>query len=142
MKNQNDIDTAPVLMKENTQVTFESIDLPPGDKAELVLSPVRALRCPILFLSSTNKSSTIVVEQIFHGRSAIFEHENLTVEQLRFGKATGLTVTESEPIKIIVINASPFQTTVGASLVTNESVLDSTYRLSGDQIAQDETKEK
>lgn len=142
MKDQNDIDTAPVLMKENTQVTFESIELPPGDRAELVLSPERALRCPILFLSSTNKDSTIVIEQIVHGRTAIFDRENITLEQLRFGKATGLTVTESEPIKIIVINTSPFKTTVGASLVTNESVQDTTYRLSGNQIAQDDTKEK
>ena len=137
MKNQDEIDTAPVVMRDDVKVTFESIELAPGERAELVLSPERPLRCPILFMSSTMKGSTITIEQIVHGHAAIFERENLSINQLRFGKATGLTITESEPIKIVIINTSPFKTTVGASLVMNEKSVDSTYSLTGDDIAQD-----
>lgn len=137
MKNQDEIDTAPVVARDDTRVTFESIDLAPGDKAELVLAPDRPIRNPILFMSNTVKESSVVVEQILHGRTAIFEREHLTIDQLRFGKPTYLMVTESEPIVIVVINNSPLRTTVGASLVTNQQTESTTYSLSGDQITQD-----
>jgi len=140
MKNQDEIDTTPVVMKSDTRVTFESIELAPGDRAELVLSPERPLRNPILFMSSTVKNSVIVVEAILHGRTPIFDKEHITIEQLRFGRPTGLTITESEPIKIIVSNTSFVRTTVGASLVMNEQQSDSTYSLKGDQIAGDKDK--
>lgn len=142
MKSQDEIDTAPVFFKDDSRVTFESIELSPGDRAELVLAPERPLRDPILFMSNTQKESTIAVEQILHGKTAIFEREKLTLDQLRYGKATGLTITENEPIKIIVINTSPFKTTVGASLVANEKAQDSTYSLSSDQLAKDKNKDK
>ena len=137
MKNQDDIDTAPVVVRDDLRVTFESVELAPGDRTEIVLSPERPLRFPILFMSSSNKESTVTIEQVIHGRTAIWEREGVTLEQLRYGKATHLMVTESEPIKIIVINTSPCKTTVGASLVMNEQTQDTTYRLSGDQIAKD-----
>jgi hypothetical protein len=137
MKNQDEIDTAPVVMKDDTRVTFKSIELASGERAELVLSPERPLRCPILFMSSTKKDSTITVEQILHGRTVIFERENVTLDSLRFGKPTYLTITENEPIKIVVVNTSPFQTTIGASLVMNEQSQDSTYHLTGEQLAKD-----
>ena len=142
MKNQDEIDTTPVVMKNDTRVTFESIELAPRDRAELVLSPERPLRSPILFMSSTVTNSVVVVEAILHGRTPIFDREHVTIEQLRFGRPTGLTITESEPIKIIVSNTSFVRTTVGASLVANEQQSDPTYSLKGDQIARDEDKSK
>jgi hypothetical protein len=142
MKNQDEVDTAPVLFKDDTRVTFESIELSPGERAELVLIPDRPLRNPILFMSSTQKESDVAIEQVLHGHTAIFVREKLTLDQLRFGKAAGLTVTENEPIKIIVVNVGPFKTTVGASLVANTTSQDSTYRLSGDQLVKDQEKNK
>lgn len=137
MKIQDDIDTAPVIIRDDTKVTFESIELSPGDKAELILAPERPLRYPTLFMSNSVKESTIAIDQILHGRTAIFERENLTLDQLRYGKPTHLTITESEPIIIVVINTSPLRTTVGASLVTNQQSQETTYRLSSEQIAKD-----
>ena len=137
MKNQDEIDTAPVVVKDDLRVTFESVELAPGDRAEIVLAPERPLLSPILFMSTTQKESTVTVEQIVHGYTAIFEGENLTLDQLRFGKPTRLTITESEPIKIVIVNTSPFKTTIGASLVANDQSSDTTYRLKGDQIAKD-----
>ena len=137
MKTQDDIDTAPVVVKDDLHVTFESVELAPGDRAEIVLAPERPLRCPILFMSNCEKTSTVTIEQIVHGCTAIFEREHVTIDQLRYGKPTHLTITEDEPIKVIVVNTSPLKTTVGASLVVNEQSQDTTYRLTGDQIAKD-----
>jgi hypothetical protein len=121
MQPQDEVDTVPIVLNDATHVTFESIELSPGDRAEIVLSPETALRCPILFLSCTPKEGVIAVEQIIHGRTAIFEKPPTTLDQLRFGKPTGLTVTESEPIKVIVTNTGSVKTTIGASLVANNS---------------------
>ena len=116
---QEDVDTVPIMLQDDSHVTFESIELSPGDRAEIVLSPETAFRCPVLFLSSSPKDSTITVEQVIHGRTAIFEKPPATLEQLRFGRPTGLTVTDSEPIKVIVTNTGSVKTTIGASLVAN-----------------------
>jgi hypothetical protein len=70
MPRQEDIDTAPVIMKDDTHVTFESIELAPGDRAEIVLAPRRPVVAPVLFVSSTQKDSSIVIEQIVHGDRA------------------------------------------------------------------------
>lgn len=129
VKKQDEIDTAPVVMKDDTHVTFESIELLPGDRAELVLAPSRPVCRPVLFVSSTQKDSAVVIEQISHGRSAIFEGENLNIENMRFGKQTEFIVTPSEPIIVLVSNPSPLKTTVGASLVTNTPPPETTYRL-------------
>jgi hypothetical protein len=137
MKNLDDIDTTPVVVKDDLHVTFESVDLAPGDRAEIVLSPERPLRSPILFMSNSEKGSTVTIEQIVHGRTTIFDREHLTIDQLRYGKPTGLTVTEDEPIKIIVVNVGSSRTTVGASLVINDKSKDTTYLLKGDQLAKD-----
>jgi hypothetical protein len=135
VKKQDDIVTEPVVVKDDLNVTFESVELAPGDRAQLILSPERPLRFPILFMSNAQKESTVAVEQIMHGRTAIFENEHVTLEQLRFGIPTSLMVTESEPIKIVVVNTSPLKTTVGASLVVNEQAENTRYSLKGDQIA-------
>lgn len=137
MKKQDEIDTAPVVVKDDLNVTFESVELAPGDRAQIILSPEKPLRFPILFMSNTQKESTVSIEQILHGRTAIYEEEHLTVEQLRYGKSTKLMVTESEPIKIVVINTSPLKTTVGASLVANKQADDGSYSLKGNQIIKD-----
>lgn len=150
MPRQEDIDTAPVIMKDDTHVTFESIELAPGDRAEIVLAPRRPVVAPVLFVSSTQKDSSIVIEQIVHGDRAesatqVFGGETpgshgsqtLSLDSLRFGRQLDLIVTENEPIKILVANSGRFKTTVGASLVTNSPEPKTTYQLSGDKIVQD-----
>jgi hypothetical protein len=137
MKTLDEIDTTPTILKDETSVTFESIDLNPGDRAELVLCPMKAVRNSRLFMSSSNKDSTVNVEQVFHGRSAIFTQETLRFDSFRYGRKIPMTVSNSEPLKIIVINSSPLRTTVSASLASSEATSDTTYRLSGGQIAKD-----
>lgn len=137
MKNLDDTETTPTLLKDEVSVTFESIDLNPGERAELVLCPMKAVRGSRLFMSNSNKDSTVNVEQVFHGRAAIFTQETLRFDSFRYGRKISMTVSDSEPLKIVVVNSSPLRTTVSASLASSEEAPDTTYRLSGDQIAKD-----
>lgn len=137
MKTLDEIDTTPTILKDETSVTFESIDLNPGERAEIVLAPMTAVRDSRLFMSNSNKDSTVNIEQVLHGRAAIFLRETMLFESFRYGRKIPMTVSDSEPLKILVVNTSPLRTTVSASLASSEDAPDTTYRLSGDQIAKD-----
>jgi hypothetical protein len=130
MKSQDDIDTAPIIVKGDANVEFESIDLGPGERAEIILAPERAMRSPALFMSNSDRECKVTIEQIIHGRSPIFTRGYQEIDSFRFGQPTNLTITTSEPIKIIVVNAGERKTVVGASLVTNsDPKVDTTYHL-------------
>jgi hypothetical protein len=116
MENQDDEDTDPTLIRRATDITSESIEIEPGERAEIVLCPDRAMRSPILLMSSSYRNSRIIVEEVTHGRVPIFR-EDREVENFRRGRLTDLTVTANEPITIIVANTSNKRTTLGASLM-------------------------
>jgi len=137
MQNLDDVETTPTILKDETSVTFESIDLNPGERVEIVLAPMKAVRDSRLFMSNSNKDSVVNVEQVFHGRVAIFPRETMLFESFRYGRKVSMTVSDSEPLKIVVVNTSPLRTTVSASLASSEEKPDTTYRLSGGQIAKD-----
>lgn len=137
MKNLDEIDTTPTILKDETSVTFECIDLNPGERGEIILAPLKAVRDSRLFVSSSNRESTVNVEHVFHGRVPIFLRENMMFESFRYGRKIPMTVSDSEPLKIVIANTSPFKTTVNASLASSEEAPDTTYRLSGGEIAKD-----
>lgn len=131
----DDVDTAKVLVKNMPFVTFESIVLSPGERGQILLIPDRPVRKPKLFMSNEDASGKIVVEQVFHGRVAITGENNQEAESYRYGRPLDVTVTESEPLKIVVVNCGANRTTVGASLVMNdEPKIDTTYRLKGEDL--------
>ena len=121
-------------MKNDTKVEFESIDLAPGERAEIVLAPKRPIRSPMLFMSSTVKNNQVLVEEITHSRVPILVSRDQYLDSFRFGHKVDLLVTESEPIKIVLVNNGATRTLVGASLIANEQKEDTTYRLKGDEI--------
>ena len=127
MKNEDQIDTAPVILTEKTNVVFESLDLEPGERGEIVLSPDKPLRSPALFMADRNKEGTIVIEAIFHGQTAIARLGQCPVEKYRFGQKLDVVVTRDAPIKIVIINNSRKPANVGASLV--DTPADTTYHL-------------
>lgn len=116
MENQDDIDTGPTLIRRATDITSDSIEIEPGERAEIVLCPERAMRSPILLMSSSYRNNQVVIEAVLHGRAPILR-EDREVESFRLGRLTDLTVTASEPIKIIIANTSDKGTIVSASLV-------------------------
>jgi hypothetical protein len=130
----DDIDTAPIILKDNPRVTHESIDLSPSERAEIVLSPHRAIRSPTLFMLNEGRQSQVIIEQVMHGRALIIQRDR-QIEDFKFGHKLDVVVTDSEPIKIVLINVGSVKTTVGASLVTaNEQKINTTYRLKGSEI--------
>ena len=115
MKNEDLIDTAPVILDEKTRVAFESLDLKVAERGEIVLAPDTALRYPTLYM--TDRGSEVVVEAIFHGRTEIQRLSQRPMGMYRFGLRLNVTVTKDEPLKIVVVNNGPEPTSVGASLV-------------------------
>ena len=51
MRDEDLIDTAPVIMDGKTTVVFESLELKINERGEIILSPDKALRCPTLFMT-------------------------------------------------------------------------------------------
>ena len=115
MRDEDRIDTVPVIMTGKTSVSFESLDLGAGERGEIVLSPERPMRNPTLYMS--DKGSTVQVESVFHGLAEIPPLGQRPSGAYRFGLRLGVTVTADEPIKIVVVNRGPESTYIGASLV-------------------------
>lgn len=115
MRDEDLIDTAPVILDEKTRVTFESLDLKVAERGEIVLAPDVALRRPTLFMA--DRGSEIMVEAVFHGRTEISRLGQRPMGMYRFGHRLDVTVTRDEPIKIVIVNNGPEPTNVGASLV-------------------------
>ena len=127
MKDEDLIDTAPVILNEKTNVVFESLDLGINERGEIVLSPDKALRHPSLFM--TDKGSEILVEAVFHGRTEIPYLSRRPISVFRFGHQLEITVTKDEPIKIVIVNNGPEPTNIGASLVDTPDRVESSYHL-------------
>jgi hypothetical protein len=116
-KDKNKTDAAPTIMSDKTDVAFESIDLEINEKGEIVLSPNKPMRCPTLFMSS--HGSEVLVEDIFHGHTAIARQGHWPIELFKMGHQFDVMVTKEEPIKIVIVNLGPEKSNVGASLVAS-----------------------
>ena len=127
MRDEDQIDTAPVIMTDMTTVVFESLELGPGERGEIVLLPNKPLRFPTLFVADKVKRGLIIIEAIFHGQAAIARLGQCQADMYRFGRKLDVMVTKDEPIKIVVINNSQKPANIGASLVDTPE--DSTYHL-------------
>lgn len=151
MRDEDEIDTPPIIIDDKTTVVFESLELGPGERGEIVLLPDRPLRCPTLFVADQNKNKRIVmlpnqspccptlfvadqnkngrivIESIFHGQTAIAHLGQCRVDMYRLGQKLDMIIAKNEPIKIVLINNSSKMANIGASLVDTSE--DSTYRL-------------
>ena len=133
-RDEDKIVTEPVIMTSKTDVEFGNIELDVNEQGEIVLSPDKPMHCPTIFMSC--QGSEVIVEDIFHGRTAIAKQGRWPVELFRMGHRLDVTVTKDEPIKILIINLGPEHASVGASLVATPPD-DTKYLLKGDG-----TKEK
>jgi hypothetical protein len=132
MRDEDLIDTAPVILNERTSVVFESLDLGINERGEIVLSPDKALRCPTLFM--TDRGSEITVEAVFHGHTEIPGLGRKPIGLFRFGHQFEITVTRDEPIKIVIVNNGPEPTNIGASLVDTPEPSETKYHLRKDDL--------
>ena len=118
MRNQDDIDTSPVIFQRGTRVEFQSTLASPGECVELVLEPSAEMRDPTLFMSLDPRDDQVVVESIACGPITIVAQES-AAENYRFGRRIEATVSMHEPIKILVSNRGSSGVKIGASLVVS-----------------------
>ncbi len=131
MRSQDDIDTAPVIFRDGTRVAFQSIDAEPGERVELVIEPVAEMRDPILFVSLDPRDDQVVVEGIACGPITIVAQES-SAENYRFGRRLDATVSQIEPIKILLSNRGRHCVKIGASLVLSEQESPGAYSKNGE----------
>ena len=116
-RDEDKIVTEPTVVGDKTAVEFGNIELDVNEQGEIVLAPDKAMRCPTVYMSC--QGSEILVEDIFHGRTAIARNGHWPVELFKMGHRLDVTVTKDEPIKLLVVNRGPERSRVNASLVAN-----------------------
>lgn len=129
LREEDKITTEPVIMTDRTDVEFGNIELGINEQGEIVLSPDKPMRRPTIYMSC--QGSEILVEDIFHGRTAITRQGHWPVELFRMGHQLDVTVTKDEPIKILIVNLGPERSSVGVSLVATPPD-DGKYSLKGE----------
>jgi hypothetical protein len=80
---EDKIITEPVIMSDKTDVEFGNIELDVNEQGEIVLSPDKPMHCPTIYMSC--QGSEVIVEDIFHGRTAIAKQGHWPVELFRLG---------------------------------------------------------
>jgi hypothetical protein len=132
VREQDLIDTAPVIMTDRVRVVFGQIDLPLNTRKEIVLSPDRPFGRPVLFMS--DRGSEVVIESVFHGPIAIPQLTNCPAGMFRHGVHLDHIISSESPLRIVILNNGPEDTNVGASLVDSPTVRESTYHLRQDDL--------
>lgn len=134
---QDDVDTAPIILRDNALSEFGSVLLQPGDAAEIVLEPGEPMRDPVLFTSVNPRDAAVTVERVEHGGELVVAAHS-PVERYKFGLPLRAVVTRERPIKVHVASQDMRVVRVGASLVAGATEKpDGTYRLSGDEITEE-----
>jgi hypothetical protein len=125
-KMQDDVDTAKVVLRENTRVEFQSTLVPPGQRAQVVIVPESTMESPVLFMSQDPNTADVSVEQIVVGHFVVLVSPG-KVADFKFGRPLLETVTPEEPLRVVFRHSHPATVKVGASLVVSEKP--GTYRI-------------
>jgi hypothetical protein len=104
-------------MTNGSAVVFDSLELGPDERGEIILSPSEPLRNPVLFASVRGGDGQ--VEEIVHGRGSLCAGP-WGIEAFKLGRPLPVTVTAEEPIKIVICNHGQERAMFGASLVANK----------------------
>ncbi|HVN30865.1 MAG TPA: hypothetical protein VMT45_02665 [Thermoanaerobaculaceae bacterium] len=116
---RRDDDTPEVVTKDGTRAEYQDADVEPGERAEIVVEPASPMRDPTLYLSTDPRDAAIrvEVETVYHGQVAVLSSHD-TADRFRHGMRLHLTVTRTEPVRVVVSSDVPAR--VGVSLVVDE----------------------
>ena len=123
---QDEIDTAKVVIRENTRVEFQSVVVEPRVRTQLEIAPQLPMEKPVLFMSLEPSSADVEVEQIAVGHFVVIVSPG-KAKDYQFGRPIEETVTARETLRILLRCEDSRSVKVGASLVTNEKP--GTYRI-------------
>ena len=118
---QDQIDTAPVIMKEDTHVEFASALVLPRCRSVIRLPVTETMRSPSLFASADPRENDVVLEELAC-EDTLLETIETPVESLRFGHKVSATLAEGVVLTARVRNDSDQEVRVGVSLVSAELV--------------------
>jgi hypothetical protein len=134
MSDPDDVDTAPVIARDDARVEYRSVLAQPGADVEIVIEPEPPMVDPVLFLSTNPRSSSVHVERVTLGKK-LLDGERSPTLRYKFGSPARGVVSRDAPLRIFLANDGAFQVRIGASLVSGEERrTDGTYRLKGKQI--------
>jgi hypothetical protein len=119
MDRQDNIDTAKVVIQENTRVEFQSVVVAPGTRVELQVDVSEPMAGATLFMSLDVIGTDIVVEQMAVGNFVVVPGP-VPASAWRYGQILKDAVSPSEPLRILLVNRDKCEVKVGASLVTAE----------------------
>lgn len=125
-RREDDIDTAKVVIHENTRVEFQSVLAVPHQRVQVEIVPQHAMENPVLFMSQDLADAVVQVEQIVVGHFVVLVSPG-KVADFKFGRPLGETVTPRDTLKIVFRHDHPTAVRVGASLVVSERA--GTYRI-------------
>lgn len=123
---QDDIDTAKVVIRDNTRVEFQSAIVMPNQRTQIEIVPEAGMENPVLFMSQEPSHADVVIEQIVVGHFVVIVEPG-HVTDFKFGQPMGETVTPQEPLKIVLRHSYLTTVKVGASLVVSEKA--GTYKI-------------
>jgi len=118
-REQDDIDTARVVLRENTRVEFQSTMVMPSQRTQLEIVPEAIMENPVLFMSQEPTFADVTVEQIVVGHFMVVVEPG-HVADFKFGRPLQDTVTPRESLKIVLRHSYLTPVKVGASLVVSE----------------------
>ena len=116
MKSQDDIDTVPVLPKEGDLAAHQVVELDPGARQEVEVSPRRPMRYPMLLVLVKPRSAVVVVEQVACGNIVVDDAER-PADYYKFGQQLGSFVTRENPIRVLLNNKGQTGAKVRVSLI-------------------------
>jgi hypothetical protein len=125
-RREDDIDTAKVVLQENTRVEFQSVMVHPHLRTQVEISPESPMENPVLFMSQDPVGPEVVVEQIVVGHFVVLVSPGKVVD-FKFGRPLCETVAPRDTLKVVFRHDHPAAIKVGASLVVSERA--GTYRI-------------
>ncbi len=114
-RNQDDIDTARVVVTEHRRTDLQSATVEPRVRTQIEIAPDEAMQSPVLTLYQDDNDGDVVVEQVAVGKFVV-SHQPGTVSDYRSGKTIRERVSSAEPLKVLLTNPGPRSVRVHACL--------------------------
>jgi hypothetical protein len=114
-KSQDDVDTAPVIVRRDVCLETTSGLIAPDEKVEVVVCPTSSLWKPTLFLEPSTMN--VIVDAVLCGQICLNKTPRYAHEY-QYGVRLNATANQKKPIKVILINTGTRAATVRAVLRT------------------------
>lgn len=109
-------DTARIVIAERARSEYQDVRIEPGEQMELVICPSEPMQRPALSMVGDGDVS---VEQVAVGHFVVFTCPG-KVSDYRCGREVPETVSERDPLRILLHNRTDREVRIGASLISIE----------------------